>query len=104
MEIFLFITYIVVFIMQIVLFVSAIRKRKKRFWILLFSAEIIPLFIAYMLMHYYDNLPGYGFMSGFTYMGEVLFSFGAAVLYGVVFLISVVSYIVIIKNRDRTCN
>ena len=41
------------------------------------------------VMIYYNNLPGYGFMPGLTYLGEVLFSFGAVVLYCISFLISI---------------
>lgn len=101
MALFLLITYIVIFTFQIILFVITIRKKKK-LWRILFSAELIPLLISIGLMIYYNNLPGYGFMPGLTYLGEVLFSFGAVVLYCISFLISICSYIAIsYKQRKR---
>ena len=93
------ITYIVIFIIQIILFVITIRKKTKKLWRILFSAELIPLLISIGLMIYYNNLPGYGFMPGLTYLGEVLFSFGAVVLYCISFLISICIYIAISNKQ-----
>ena len=105
MAMFLLITYIVIFIFQIILFVITIRKKTKKLWRILFSAELISLLISIGLMIYYNNLPGYGFMPGLTYLGEVLFSFGAVVLYCISFLISICSYIAISnKQRKRWIN
>ncbi|HAB88400.1 MAG TPA: hypothetical protein DCE60_05225 [Coprococcus sp.] len=74
-------------------------QEKKKLWRILFSAELIPLLISIGLMIYYNNLPGYGFMPGLTYLGEVLFSFGAVVLYCISFLISICSYIAISNKQ-----
>jgi len=93
------ITYIVILIFQIILFVISIRKKTKKLWRILFSAELVPLLISIGLMIYYNNLPGYGFMPGLTYLGEVLFSFGAVVLYCISFLISICSYIAISNKQ-----
>ena len=98
MALFLLITYIVILILQIILLVKTIRKKTKKLWRTLFSIELIPMLISIVLMIYYDNLPGYGFMPGFSYLEEVLFSFGAAVLYGINFLISICSCIVTAKK------
>ena len=103
MALFLLITYIVILIFQIILFVISIRKKTKKLWRILFSAELVPLLISIGLMIYYNNLPGYGFMPGLTYLGEVLFSFGAVVLYCISFLISICSYIAISNNAFRNC-
>ena len=100
MALFLLITYIVIFIFQIILFAITIRKKTKKLWRILFSAELIPLLISIGLMIYYNNLPGYGFMPGLTYLGEILFSFGAVVLYCISFLISICSYIAN-SNKQR---
>ena len=99
MALFLLITYIVILIFQIILFVISIRKKTKKLWRILFSAELVPLLISIGLMIYYNNLPGYGFMPGLTYLGEVLFSFGAVVLYCISFLISICSYIAISNKQ-----
>ncbi len=90
MALFLLITYILILILQIILLVIAIRKKK--LWGMLFSIEVIPMVIAIGLTIRYNNLPGYGFMPGLSYLGEVLFSFGATILYGINFLISVCFY------------
>ena len=89
MALFLLITYIVILIFQIILFVISIRKKTKKLWRILFSAELVPLLISIGLMIYYNDLPGYGFMPGLTYLGEILFSLGAVVLYCISFLISI---------------
>ena len=105
MALFLLITYIVIFTFQIILFVITIRKKIKKLWRILFSSELIPLLISIGLMIYFNNLPGYGFMPGLTYLGEILFSFGAVVLYCISFLISICSYIAIsYKQRKRWIN
>ena len=43
MALFLLITYIVILIFQIILFVISIRKKTKKLWRILFSAELVPL-------------------------------------------------------------
>ena len=96
----LLIFYIAVFVAQIVLFVLAIKRKTNKNWLTLFLAEIIPMIISLCLMIYYNNLPGYGFMPGLSYLAEVLFSFGATILYGVLFLVSVCGFVVIkVKNK-----
>ena len=104
MALFLLITYIVIFTFQIILFVITIRKKTKKLWRILFSSELIPLLISIGLMIYFNNLPGYGFMPGLTYLGEILFSFGAVVLYCISFLISICSYIAISYKQKETLN
>lgn len=99
MALFLLITYIVILIFQIILFVISIRKKTKKLWRILFSAELVPLLISIGLMIYYNDLPGYGFMPGLTYLGETLFSLGAVVLYCINFLISICSYIAISNKQ-----
>lgn len=77
-------------------------QENKKIWRILFSSELIPLLISIGLMIYFNNLPGYGFMPGLTYLGEILFSFGSVVLYCISFLISICSYIAIsYKQRKR---
>ena len=99
MALFLLITYIMILIFQIILFLITIRKKTKKLWRVLFSVELIPLLISIGLMIYYNNFPGYGFMPGLTYFGEVLFSLGAIVLYCISFLISICSYIAISNKQ-----
>lgn len=90
---FLLVAYIAIFVLQIVLLVLSVRKKQKKLWRRLFVSVVIPLLTAVGLYFYYDNLPG-GIFGGLTYLGEVLFSLGAAVVYGVLLLISAFCYLV----------
>ena len=100
--VFLFL-YMIVFILQIVLLVLSIKKRRKIFWLSLFSLELISTIGAAFIAKYYDGLPGYGFMPGLSYIGEVIFSLGAAVTYGIMLLISICTLVVIsIKNNSKS--
>ena len=101
MSLFLLIAYLVVFILQIIFFVKAIKKKLKKFWMILFVTEIISIFVSVGLMLYYESLPGYGFMPGLSYLGEVLSSFSAMILYGILFVISAVCCIVIREKKNK---
>ena len=101
METVLFYTYILIFVLHIVFLVKAIRKKSKKRWVFLFTMEFISALIAIGLKEYYDSLPGYGFMPGLSYLGEVLFSFFASVSYGVLFLISVCVFLVIEEKKKN---
>ena len=85
----LLIAYIVILVLQIVLLVLSLRKKQKKLWLILFLVEVIPMLIANGLRIYYDSLPGYGIMPGLTYIGEVLYSYGASIVYCLVFVVSV---------------
>lgn len=98
---FLFFTYILIFVVQIVLLVKSIRRKSKKLWVGLFLVEIVSMLIAIGLKEYYDSLPGYGFMPGFSYFGEILFSFCASVLYGVLLLISVSIFLAIEEKKKQ---
>ena len=95
--------YIAIFISQIVLLVFSVRRKSAKLFALLFLSEIIPLVIAYVLMRYFDNLPGYGFMPGFTYLGEILASLGAVILYATAIVASLLVLLImfIIKKRKQ---
>lgn len=93
MSIILLIIYILLTIFFIRTLVRCF-KRQAKWWILIVS-EIIAIAISAFLCSYFDNLPGSGFMPGFTYLGEVLFSYGAAILFSVIFAVSVISKTII---------
>ena len=88
MEIILLIIYIAILIFLIVNFVQCLKNKSK--WSRLFIFEAISTIVSAILLIYYDNLPGNGFMPGLTYIGEVLFSFGAMVLYSVMLSITLI--------------
>lgn len=93
MALFLLVAYILILALQVVLLVMSMRKKTKKLWTSLFLVEVISMIIAFGLMIYYNHLSGYGFMPGLSYLGEVLFSFGAMVLYGICILVSVFLYL-----------
>ena len=95
----LLIVYIFLLILQIVLLVQSIRKQQKRCWIVLFAAELLSALAAAGLCWYFEALPG-GMFGNLTYIGEVLFSFGAAVTYGMFILVSAFCYLVT-SNREE---
>lgn len=94
MSLFILSVYIIVFIVQIILFVKVIKEKTEKNWGRLFFFEVIPMIMALVLMLYYESLPGYGFMPGLSYLREVLSSFGAMVIYGGMFVISGITCIV----------
>ena len=81
----LIIAYIMIFILQIVLFKLSIRRKTKKLWMSLFCAECIPILIAVGLVVYYNIHQGPNFEGFF----EGLISFGAAIVYGLFLLVSV---------------
>ena len=97
--------YIAVFIIEIVLLVLAIRKNSGRLWLSLFLSEVIPLAAAFCLMQYFDGLPGFGFMPGLSYFGEVISSLGAVILYAAALAVSVCAFAfvqILKKKADRS--
>lgn len=82
--------YIVTFIVQIVLFVVTIRKKKRNLWISLFLSEILPMLTALGIGIYYNIISG----PEFAHFFHVLFSFAAAFLYGINCLASIFYMIV----------
>ncbi|MBR4110909.1 MAG: hypothetical protein IKK43_04410 [Clostridia bacterium] len=96
------ILYLVIFIGQIVLLVKAIKKKETKSWVKVFLLETFSIIISITLWQYYENLPGYGFMPGLSYLGEVLFSFGSAILSVIVLLITICAKIIIyIKSKKN---
>lgn len=80
----LIIAYIMVFILQIVLFRLSIQRKTKKLWMSLFCAECISILIAVGLIAYYNINQGPNFEGFF----EALISFGAAIIYGLFFVAS----------------
>ena len=73
--------YILLLALQVLSLILAVRRKSKRYWISLFVLEAVSAVLAWRLGVWFDSLPGYGFMPGLTYLSEILFSYGAAILY-----------------------
>ncbi len=97
----LFIAYIAVFVLQIVLLIAAVRRKTAKLWITLLLSEVIPMIAAFVLMKYFDSLPGYGFMPGLSYFGEVISSLCAVVLYGVILFVSCCAFIIVKTAKSK---
>lgn len=95
----LLIAYFIMFAAQITSLVFAVKKKTTKLWVGTFISEIIPLILSIITMMYFNSLPGYGFMPGLSYLGEILFSFGAAALYAIMILVSLVVFLCIRKKR-----
>ena len=74
------------------------RYKNKNGWGITLVAQGLSIALAIILGRYYDNKEGYGMMPGLSYLGEVLFSYGAAIAFAVVFIVSI---FIFVKNRDR---
>jgi hypothetical protein len=92
--------YFIILAAQIMLLSFSIRKKTKKLWIGTFMFEIISAIIAFVLMWYYNSLPGYGFMPGLSYFEEVLFSMVASFLYAIMLAISFIVFL-FVKKRQR---
>lgn len=93
MAIILLIIYVIIFIFEIVQFIKCIKNKAK--WSRLFIYEASFIILSAVLLIHYDNLPGSGFMPGLTYLGEVLFSFGAMILYCIALGITLITKLII---------
>ena len=91
--------YIFLLALQVLSLILAIRRKSKRYWIFLFLLEAVSAVLAWRLGVWFDNLPGYGFMPGLTYLSEILFSYGAAILYCGMLAVSGVLGIVLKKKN-----
>ncbi len=95
------IIYLLVFAVQIFLQVKAIRSGSKKLWLVLILLELVSSFTANRVQEYYDNLPGYGFMPGLSYLDKVLVSFFASALYLICFLVSSCIYIILEEKKKK---
>lgn len=88
MDLLVGIFYLLVFLVQLVLLVTAARKPEKKLWSALFRLEILSVLGALGLMFLFDALPGGGPMPGLTWFAEFFYSLFAAAGYGLMLLIS----------------
>lgn len=91
--------YIFLLALQVLSLILAIRRKSKRYWISLFILEAVSAVLAWRLGVWFDNLPGYGFMPGLTYIGETLFGYGTAVISLGIAALSAILWIVLKKKN-----
>lgn len=90
--------YILAFIIQIILMVKCFKHKVK--WRILLIFEVVCILIAMSVGIYYDSLPGYGFMPGLTYFGQVMVSYISMIVYIVMFCVTLLIICII---RKRNC-
>ena len=91
--------YISLLAIQVLSFILAIRRKSKRYWVSLFVLESVSAVLAWRLGVWFDGLPGYGIMPGLTYLSEILFSYGAAVISLGIAALSAILWIILKKKN-----
>lgn len=91
MELTLCILYPLIFLVQLVLLIFAVRKPEKKLWPALFWLEVLSLLGTIGMMVLFELLPGGGPMPGLTWFAEFFYSLFAAVAYLAMLLISCVA-------------
>ena len=91
MDLILLSGYVLLFLVQLILLIFAVRKPEKNLWPKLFILEILSVLGAVGLMFLFDALPGRGMAPGLTWFAEVFYSFFAAIGYGLMILVSIVT-------------
>jgi len=84
------IVYICLFALDLYLLVRALKPFSARRLAAACLSELGSLAAALLLAWYFDQAPGYGMMPGLTYIQEVLYSLGAAVVFAGLLLITLV--------------
>ena len=83
--------YLLMFLVQLVLLIFAVRRPEKKLWSAVFLTEILSALGAAGLMFLFDALPGQGMAPGLTWFAEVFCSLFAAIGYGLMILVSIVT-------------
>ena len=84
------IVYICLFILDLYLLVRALKPFSGPILLVACLSELGSLLAALLIMWYFDQAPGYGMMPGLTYIQEVFYSLGAAVVFAGLLLITLV--------------
>ena len=99
MDLILLSGYVLLFLVQLILLIFAVRKPEKNLWPKLFILEILSVLGAVGLMFLFDALPGRGMAPGLTWFAEVFYSLFTAVGYGIMLLVSFVVWA--IRTRKK---
>ncbi len=76
--------------------------RKSWVWLMLSSVFNIAAGISGEIgKHYFDNLPAYGFMAGFTYLGDYLLQFGYEIAGFVLFVVFLVAGSIVLRIHKK---
>lgn len=100
----LLISYLSVFIIEIVLLVKYSKSKQNKYWLINIILEICFIIISISIFKHYEDLPGYGLMPGLSYITQMLFSFCSFVLNIIMFLITICSRLIVKKKSEVILN
>ena len=100
----LLISYLSVFIIEIVLLVKFFKSKQNKYWLINIILEICFIIISIIMFNYYDNLPGYGLMPGLTYVTQLLFSFCGCILNIIMLFVTICSRLILKKKMEVILN
>lgn len=99
--------YLVLLISQIICLVRIIRKgqhdKQRSSFIRLMLVEAVCIVLSLFLSLYYDSLPGYGFMPGFTWLYLWIISFAMIFVFLLMLLITAIAFL-IQEHKARRSN
>jgi hypothetical protein len=99
MEFMLSIFYFLLFGAQVMVLIAAVRKPEKDLWPKLFRLELLSALVAVGLFFFFDALPGRGMAPGLTWFAEVFYSFFAAIGYGLMILVSIITAAILNRRK-----
>lgn len=94
----LLISYLSVFIIEIVLLVKFFKSKQNKYWLINIILEICFIIISIIIFNYYDNLPGYGLMPSLSYITQALFSFCGCILNIIMLFVTICSRLILKKK------
>lgn len=91
---------LILFIVQIIMLIKAVKLHNKKNWKIVFGFVVIPLVILIGLICYYGLFASKGgFMSGIQYFQEILISTLFIMIYFVMFCITCITCIIKYKKN-----
>lgn len=85
----------------IICFVFTVTKKSYGFLILSAALNFVAGITGCLGCRYFDNLPGGGFMPGFTYLGDYLLQYGYAIIAFVLFVVLMIVGLIVMKIHNR---
>lgn len=92
MTLILIILYAFMFIFLVITMIKCFKNKVK--WLKLILFEIFLIVLSFILFYYYNSLPGRGMMPGLTYIGEVVVSFIATILFILMLVLTLIIKII----------
>ena len=92
------ILYVAILILQILMLVFCIKTKRNKKWYQLLIMELASIIGVFLILGYFDGLKNVGMMS---FLGVYIFSFGAALIYLIVLLVTICTNIVLYGKAQK---